>query len=269
VATGTIVDAAIINAPSSTKNAQKARDPEVRQTKKRNQWYFGMKAHLGVDSRTKLTHAVVATPADVAGSTVLPELPHGNETRVWARSSLSRPARGDSPASSEGETSSTAAIASAASWTRSSAHETAATRRCGPKSSIRSGSSSGGSALLTALSRAQKERIAALSPTRWSICSWCAAICCAGSRPRGPTRAAAHAQLGQYDPRTPLPSHPVAGCADLHHPQPPDEPLDARVLRTATVPPTSSGGHLVQHRRNKRRRLWLRGTAAAGSRLNS
>jgi IS5 family transposase len=72
VATGTIVDATIINAPSSTKNADKARDPEMHQTKKGNQWYFGMKAHFGIDSRTKLIHAVVATPANVADSTVLP-----------------------------------------------------------------------------------------------------------------------------------------------------------------------------------------------------
>jgi IS5 family transposase len=83
VATGTIVDATIINAPSSTKNADKARDPEMHQTKKGNQWYFGMKAHFGVDSRTKLIHAAVATPANVADSTVLPDLLHGNETRVW------------------------------------------------------------------------------------------------------------------------------------------------------------------------------------------
>ena len=53
------------------------------QTKKGNQWYFGMKAHFGVDSRTKLIRAVVATPANVADSTVLPELLHGQETRVW------------------------------------------------------------------------------------------------------------------------------------------------------------------------------------------
>jgi IS5 family transposase len=83
VATGTIVDATIISAPSSTKNAAKARDPEMHQTKKGNQWYFGMKAHLGVDSRTKLIHAATATPANVADSTVLPELLHGRETRVW------------------------------------------------------------------------------------------------------------------------------------------------------------------------------------------
>ena len=83
VATGTIVDATIINAPSSTKNADKARDPEMHQTKKGNQWYFGMKAHFGVDSRSKLIHAVQTTPANVADSTVLPDLLHGNETRVW------------------------------------------------------------------------------------------------------------------------------------------------------------------------------------------
>jgi len=83
VSTGTIVDATIINAPSSTKNADKARDPDMRQTKKGNQWYFGMKAHVGVDSRTKIIHAVVATAANVADSQVLPELLHGDETRVW------------------------------------------------------------------------------------------------------------------------------------------------------------------------------------------
>ncbi len=83
VATGTIVDATIIDAPSSTKNAQKARDPEMHQTKKGNQWYFGMRAHLGVDSGTTLIHAVVATAANVADGTVLPALLHGRETRVW------------------------------------------------------------------------------------------------------------------------------------------------------------------------------------------
>jgi IS5 family transposase len=83
VATGTIVDATIINAPSSTKNADKARDPEMHQTKKGKQWYFGMKAHFGVDRRTKLIRAAVVTPAHVADSKVLPDLLHGNETRVW------------------------------------------------------------------------------------------------------------------------------------------------------------------------------------------
>jgi IS5 family transposase len=83
IATGTIVDATIISAPSSTKNAHKARDPEMHQTRKGNQWYFGMKAHFGVDSRSKLIHAVAATPANVADNRVLPELLHGRETRVW------------------------------------------------------------------------------------------------------------------------------------------------------------------------------------------
>ena len=68
---------------STTRICDKARDPEMHQTKKGNQWYFGMKAHFGVDSRTKLIHAVAATPANVADSTVLPELLHGQETRVW------------------------------------------------------------------------------------------------------------------------------------------------------------------------------------------
>jgi len=83
VSTGTIVDATIINAPSSTKNADKARDPEMHQTKKGNQWYFGMKAHVGIDSRTKIIHAVVATAANAADCEVLPDLLHGEETRVW------------------------------------------------------------------------------------------------------------------------------------------------------------------------------------------
>src|SRR6201982_283743 len=83
VATGTIVDATIINAPSSTKNADKARDPEMHQTKKGHQCTFGMKAPFGVDARSKLIPAVVATPANVADSAALPDLLHGNETRVW------------------------------------------------------------------------------------------------------------------------------------------------------------------------------------------
>jgi transposase, IS5 family len=83
ITTGTIVDATIIHAPSSTKNRDEKRDPEMHQTKKGNQWYFGMKAHVGVDSKTKMIHTVVATAANVADATVLPELLHGEETRVW------------------------------------------------------------------------------------------------------------------------------------------------------------------------------------------
>lgn len=89
ISRGTIVDATIISAPSSTKNRTEARDPEMHQTKKGNQWYFGMKAHIGVDSRTKLIHSVAATAANVHDSQVLPERLHGNETRVWGDAAYS------------------------------------------------------------------------------------------------------------------------------------------------------------------------------------
>lgn len=89
VSRGTIVDATIINAPSSTKNRKKERDPEMHQTRKGNQWYFGMKGHIGVDSRSKLIHSVAATAANVHDSTVLEDLLHGNETRVYGDSAYS------------------------------------------------------------------------------------------------------------------------------------------------------------------------------------
>jgi len=66
VAGGTIVDASIISAPSSTKNEAKARDPEMHQTRKGQQWYFGMKLHISVDSKTKLIHSLLTTAANVA-----------------------------------------------------------------------------------------------------------------------------------------------------------------------------------------------------------
>jgi len=89
VATGTIVDATIINAPSSTKNQDKARDPEMHQTKKGNQWYFGMKAHIGVDSKTRLIHSVVATAANEHDKHSISDLLHGNERRVYGDSAYS------------------------------------------------------------------------------------------------------------------------------------------------------------------------------------
>ncbi|MDP2451306.1 MAG: IS5 family transposase [Hydrogenophaga sp.] len=84
--TGTIVDATIIGAPSSTKNADKARDPEMHQTRKGKQWYFGMKLHIGVDSQTGLTHSAVVTAANVHDKHPLPDLLHGNEKRVYGDS---------------------------------------------------------------------------------------------------------------------------------------------------------------------------------------
>ncbi|GAB6849125.1 IS5 family transposase [Paraburkholderia kururiensis] len=77
---GTIVDATIIAAPSSTKNAEKARDPEMHQTKKGNQWHFGMKAHIGVDAESGLVHTVIGTAANVADVTQAGDLLHGQET---------------------------------------------------------------------------------------------------------------------------------------------------------------------------------------------
>lgn len=83
IANGTIVDATIISAPSSTKNKAGERDPEMHQTAKGKQWYFGMKAHVGVDSRSKLIHTILASAANVADVDALPYLLHGRETRVW------------------------------------------------------------------------------------------------------------------------------------------------------------------------------------------
>ena len=83
---GTIVDATIIAAPSSTKNEDKARDPEMRQTKKGNQWHFGMKVHIGVDSKTGLAHSATVTSANVHDSQELPNLLHGKETRLYGDS---------------------------------------------------------------------------------------------------------------------------------------------------------------------------------------
>ena len=81
---GTLVDATLIAAPSSTKNQAKQRDPEMHQTKKGNQWYFGMKAHIGVDRDSKLVHTVVVTAANVADVTRTSELLHGQEVQVHA-----------------------------------------------------------------------------------------------------------------------------------------------------------------------------------------
>lgn len=83
ISNGTIVDATIISAPSSTKNKAGERDPEMHQTAKGKQWYFGMKAHVGVDSRSKLIHTILASAANVADVQALPHLLHGRERRVW------------------------------------------------------------------------------------------------------------------------------------------------------------------------------------------
>ena len=80
---GTIVDATIIAAPSSTKNQDGERDPEMRQTKKGNEWHFGMKMHIGVDDRDGLIHSIETTAANVHDLTAADQLLHGEEQRVW------------------------------------------------------------------------------------------------------------------------------------------------------------------------------------------
>jgi IS5 family transposase len=81
---GTIIDATLIAAPSSTKNKAGERDPEMHQTKKGNQWYFGMKDHIGVDKDTGLIHAVETTAANVHDLTPALDLLHGEEEVVYA-----------------------------------------------------------------------------------------------------------------------------------------------------------------------------------------
>jgi IS5 family transposase len=83
---GTIIDATLIAAPSSTKNKKGARDPEMHQTKKGNQWYFGMKVHIGVDKDNGLIHSIETTSANVHDLTPAAELLHGEETVVYADS---------------------------------------------------------------------------------------------------------------------------------------------------------------------------------------
>jgi len=83
---GSIVDATIIAAPSSTKNSTGERDPEMHQTKKGNQWHFGMKAHIAVDAESGLVHTVTATSANEADVEQVADLLHGKEDAVWADS---------------------------------------------------------------------------------------------------------------------------------------------------------------------------------------
>jgi IS5 family transposase len=83
ISRGTIVDATILHAPSSTKNRSGERDPEMHQTRKGKQWYFGLKAHVGVDSKQGHVHSVCTSAASVADKHMLPDLLHGDECKVW------------------------------------------------------------------------------------------------------------------------------------------------------------------------------------------
>ena len=86
---GTVVDAMLIAAPSSTKNENKKRDPEMAQTRKGNQWYFGMKAHIEVDAESGLIHSVGCSTAKVADNTMMKDCLHGEETLVLEDRGLS------------------------------------------------------------------------------------------------------------------------------------------------------------------------------------
>jgi IS5 family transposase len=136
---GTIVDATIIAAPSSTKNREGERDPEMRQTRKGNQWHFGMKAHIGVDDESGLVHSVECTAANAADVTQTHKLLHrggaargasGGEGRVLDRRAAIEAAGTDRVGGS-------AATPSVGSDSRPA---------CGPRSNIRSGWSNGSSA---------------------------------------------------------------------------------------------------------------------------
>ena len=83
IQTGTIVDASILHAPSSTKNEKKQRDPAMHQTRKGNQWFFGLKAHIGVDAKQGHVHSVATSSANVSDVHMLPDLLHGEERKVW------------------------------------------------------------------------------------------------------------------------------------------------------------------------------------------
>lgn len=86
VGVGTILDATIIAAPSSTKNKDRARDPDMHQTRKGQQWHFGMKLHIGVDSRTGLAHSAAVTAANLHDKHCIEDLLHGEEMRVYGDS---------------------------------------------------------------------------------------------------------------------------------------------------------------------------------------
>ena len=80
---GTIVDAGIMEAPRSRKNRKRERDPEMKQTRKGNQWHFGMKLHVGVDDQSGLVHSLATTSANMHDLTASEELLQGEEARVW------------------------------------------------------------------------------------------------------------------------------------------------------------------------------------------
>jgi transposase, IS5 family len=139
ISNGTIVDATIIGAPSSTKNKDGKRDPEMHQTSKGKQWYFGMKAHVGVDSKTKLIHTILASAANVSDVDALPYLLHGRETRVWGDQGYQGQTQVIRARAPRPRTSPTVSTVAEAGSTNSRRRRTGPSRKYAPRSSTRSG----------------------------------------------------------------------------------------------------------------------------------
>lgn len=183
VDTGTIVDATIIGALSSTKNADKARDREMHQTRKGQQWYFGMKLHIGVDSQSGLTHSAVVTAANVHDKHPLPDLLHGNERRVYGDSAYASQKALIAGKCPRPKTSPTSARAEVVRWTRFSGARTATSRGCVLGSSMSLPWSSGcGGSPRCAIADCGRTLCGRSRPWRWPISTsagdacrgWCA-----------------------------------------------------------------------------------------------
>jgi IS5 family transposase len=132
-----VVDATLIAAPSSTKNSSGERDPEMHQTKKGNQWHFGMKAHIGVDADSGLVHTVVGTAANVNDVTQAHALVHGQETDVFADAGYQGVASAKRRKRSRSTGTWPCARASARCWTRARRWARSWTAGAGVKASIR------------------------------------------------------------------------------------------------------------------------------------
>src|SRR5271154_6615247 len=148
---GTIVDATIIAAPPSTKNKAKARDPEMRQTKKGNQWHFGMKAHIGVDVASGVVHSLTGTAANEADITQMAAVLHGQEEAVFADAGYTgRPSAPNTPGARCRGTSPSSAASSRPCRKRCAiwpSQRSGRWRNCGPGSSTPSTSSKTSSAI--------------------------------------------------------------------------------------------------------------------------
>ena len=174
ISNGTIVDATIISAPSSTKNKDGKRDPEMHQTAKGKQWYFGMKAHVVVDSRHKLIHTVLVSAANVADRLALPHLLRGKEACVSGDQATRAIATLSNPSLRGLATASTGATDGGSESMRRSRPRIATSLECVRRSSTASGPSSACSASRWCATVAWRRIcIACRSPRRRRTCSPC------------------------------------------------------------------------------------------------